>query len=513
MQALMLGAQGQDANAKTLLLNALKTPQKGCSTSDILYFLAALDSHQGRYAEAIKYLEQVRDLQAKDGKRSPVGAVLLRKRIADCLQRSNQDKLALAEYQAALNDVQKVPGAPAVVREEILEGIVSCDLKLKDFPGAEMHGLLLSQSAMQRSQADPTAILSAVWSFFQLADVYRLSNQQSKLEELQTRLRPILQALVARQVAGSSNSNIEYNALMELLRGQYISALQPVTPPEIAWAAIDFRERTLPIIGWHSTNGPARATILCIHGLGLQNRSFEGAARSLNQRGYDVFALDVRGFGSWALTKGMEDLDYGQTIHDIGVIVRAIKEKNPGLPVFVLGESMGGAIAIRAGADLGDQINGIISSVPSAEQFQEKQMTLQTAMHFLAGPNKAFDVGFVAERATSSQAAREEWKEDPKARLRLSPMDLAQFAIFMRRTKPQAEKITKLPVLMAQGLADRLVKPEGTFELFKAVNSPDKTLYIAGTSEHLMFENASPDRILMDTVDSWIGNHSVPKPH
>ena len=134
-------------------------------------------------------------------------------------------------------------------------------------------------------------------------------------------------------------------------------------------------------------------------------------------------------------------------------------------------------------------------------------MALQTGLRLILDPHKARDVGYVVERATSKEEVQSKWKDDPKARLQLTPVELTEFAAFMRKTKAQAEKITKLPVLVVQGLADKLVKPEGTFSLFDAVNSPDKTLLLAGLAEHLIFENPSPDPIIMDSVDSWLKHH------
>lgn len=54
----------------------------------------------------------------------------------------------------------------------------------------------------------------------------------------------------------------------------------------------------------------------------------------------------MRGFGSWTQTKGVEELDYDQTIADIANLAEIIRNEFPGLKIFLLGESMGGAIAL-----------------------------------------------------------------------------------------------------------------------------------------------------------------------
>lgn len=514
-QALQLLIAGDEAKARETLLSAYKSQTKAKNVDgDIPYFLAALDSRAGNFAAAIRYLNQSRDLFSQQDATNGLRRILVAKRLADCRYKNDELKAALDLYQDALSQCNELKGCPEVLKEEILEALIGCQVEVKNYADAERNGLILVDATRNRLKDDPSAILNVAWSMIQLSDVYRLSGQEDKLTAFRKVLRPFLQALVEMRMNVAAQGMIPPQEVMAAqLREHYIVALRPKVPADIVWAACEFRERTLPVIGWkNATPGAPVAAIICIHGLGLENRAFFKAAEEFNKRGYIVYALDVRGFGSWSQTRGFEDIDYEQTIADISAVAQLLKAKTPGLHVFVLGESMGGAIALRAGAALGDQIDGVISSVPSAERFQAKRMALQTALHFIVDPRRNFDVGYVADLATSKQQVQMLWKNDPKARLRLTPIELTEFAVFMRRTKPQCEKLTKLPVLVAQGLGDRLVKPEGTFALFDAVASPDKTLLIAGLSEHLMFESPAPDPILMDTVDSWIKHHIKSQP-
>jgi lysophospholipase len=396
---------------------------------------------------------------------------------------------------------------------EILEAIVACEIALKQYTEAEKHSAELVTLCRSRlNNGGIYEFLGYSWALLQEADLFRTTQQKEKLDAVRKEIRPLFVSLVeARMIAEDQGKIPDYKTMVQEVRAQYVAGIKPVTPAEIVWAANDFRVRTLPVVAWKNQTAKPLAAILCIHGMGLENRAFTALAAELNRRGYMVYALDVRGFGSWTQTRGEENLNYPQTLADIRNVSEIIKSRNPGVPLYVLGESMGGAIALRAGAQLGDVLNGVISSVPSAERFQDKKMSLQTAMHFIIDPHKPFDVGTtVAARATSQESLRAEWKEDPKAKLGMTPIELMKFALFMRTTKPQAARITKLPVFMVQGLQDQLVKPQGTFDLFDAVKSRDKTFVTIGKAEHLIFENDSPDPILMDALDSWLRNHNKP---
>lgn len=507
-QALTMLFAGKDQQAKDILLTAYTEQSKsGTLQCDIPYFLALFELRDNDEARAIKYLHEALKL---DKSNDPKSKMLLTKRLADCEYHAHEPRRALTQYNLVHADALKYPNIPPILTAELLESIAACETELKMNTEAEQHlKELIAITAQGAKSKDLAAVVRHWWALAQLADFYRLTNQPDKLEIVKQQLRPILTGMVeARAEAEAQGKMQDFDTLVRQYRQQYINAYGPDSPAELAWAALDFRVKSLPVIAWKTNNAKPLAAILCIHGLGLENRAFADTAKELNRRGYQVYALDVRGFGSWAQTKGVEELDYTQTITDIGNAVQVIKERNNNIPVYVLGESMGGAIALRAASHLGKKIDGVISSVPSAERFQQKKMTLQTTLHFLKDPKQPFDVGYVAEMATSNQETLKRWEEDPNARLAMTPVELLEFAVFMRRTKPHAEQITELPVLMLQGLKDRLVKPQGTFDLFDAVKSPDKTILIIGTAEHLMFENPHPDKMLMDTVDSWLKGHT-----
>jgi acylglycerol lipase len=504
---------GQEAKAKDLLLDAYKQGNRSHNLApDIPYMLAVFDKQIGNAKAARDYLCQARDLYAAGKTQSDREKMLLTKRIADCYYSEDNLKSALKEYNAALTMAHALPdGEPSAA--EILEGMVACETDEKNYPEAEKHSAaLVTLWRARMANGGIYEFLNYAWALLQSANLYQASGQTEKLDSVRKENKGLMTALVeARMTSDAKGQMPDYATMVRDVRAQYVQSVKATTPAEIAWAAIDFKVKTLPIIAWKNKTPKPVAAVLCIHGMGLENRSFEKFAADLNARGYLIYAMDVRGFGSWTQTKGEENLDYKACLADIKRLVLAIKERNPGLPLYVLGESMGGAIALRAGAQLGDLINGVISSVPSCERFQAKRMSLQTAMHFMIDPHRPFDVGStVTERATSEDSLRTQLRDDPKAKMGMTPIELMQFALFMRMTKPQAERITKLPVLMAQGLQDQLVKPQGTFDLFDAVKSTDKTFLIIGKAEHLMFENNSPDQFLMDSLDSWLRTHSVP---
>ncbi len=508
-RALQLAMDGNTSEARELLTTAYKDQLKQPGRNpEVPYFLALFEAREGKLKDAIQHLSEAKELYGQVDSKNFLRLALVSKRLADCFYKGANTKAALSEYVTAMKLAQSSPTCPATVLEEILESEAACYLLNKDYASAEKAAQEQLALAKKNVKADSIGLYQLAWSLLQLSDIYRVSGQNEKLLALKTVQRPLLKSIVLARMESDKLGQVpEYSEVVGRYRQAYVKQLQPGNDSEFAWAASDFRERSMPVIGWKSRTEKPQAVIICVHGLGLENRAFEHSARALTQRGYDVYALDVRGFGSWTQTKGVEELDYDQTIADIANLAEIIRNEFPGLKVFLLGESMGGAIALRAGAQLGNKLDGIISSVPSAVRYQQRKMTLDTALHFASGRKKAFDVGYVANQATSSPELQAKWKSNAKARLQLTPIQLTDFAVFMARTKPYAEKIDQLPVLVVQGLSDKLVKPEGTTGLFEAVSAPDKSLLLTGLSEHLMFETPNPDPVLIDVVDSWLKHH------
>lgn len=92
---------------------------------------------------------------------------------------------------------------------------------------------------------------------------------------------------------------------------------------------------------------------------------YEELASYLSEAGYIVYANDHRGHGKSALSLdqlgylGEED-GFMSMVEDVHTLNTIIKEENKGLPVFLLGHSMGSFISQRYIQLYGQELNGVI---------------------------------------------------------------------------------------------------------------------------------------------------------
>ncbi len=124
----------------------------------------------------------------------------------------------------------------------------------------------------------------------------------------------------------------------------------------------------LPMKTWSSTADPD-AVVLALHGFNDYSNAFDAAAHLFADELITTYAIDQRGFGAseqrgvWA--------GYVTMQADLVSTVNLLCEKHHGLPLFLLGESMGGAVILSAGQQLKETcIQGVILQAPAVWGWQ-----------------------------------------------------------------------------------------------------------------------------------------------
>jgi len=125
----------------------------------------------------------------------------------------------------------------------------------------------------------------------------------------------------------------------------------------------------LPVRRWHPA-APPKAVVLALHGFNDYSKAFDkvpdapGVGPTLAERGIAVYAYDQRGFGQAPNVGRWPGRD--AMVGDFKDFIVLLRKIYPGLPVYALGESMGGAVVIAALADSPrDFVDGAILAAPA----------------------------------------------------------------------------------------------------------------------------------------------------
>jgi alpha-beta hydrolase superfamily lysophospholipase len=129
--------------------------------------------------------------------------------------------------------------------------------------------------------------------------------------------------------------------------------------------------QVLPLRKWlpsgASGNGEVKAVILALHGFNDYSNAFEGPGAAWAKRGIATYAYDQRGFGA-APGRGFWP-GRAALAADVATAARILRRRYPGVPLYLLGDSMGGAVAVVAmtgesGTPVPD-VDGVILTAPA----------------------------------------------------------------------------------------------------------------------------------------------------
>ena len=238
--------------------------------------------------------------------------------------------------------------------------------------------------------------------------------------------------------------------------------LPPPGGPAPAGTARPVAEAPPPGLALHHwpARGPTRAVILALHGFGdAGDLTFEDAARAWTARGIAVYAPDQRGFGANPDRKRWPGDD--ALIADAVALAARVRALAPGVPLVVVGESMGGGIALAATAE-GLDADALVLSGPAIAGGDALNPFLRAsgrAIATVAPDHRWTGEGVVAIRPTDNRDALRRTAADPRHFADPSSRELYGLVRLMDRAAAAAPHVT-LPTLVLTGAHDEVLPPE-----------------------------------------------------
>uniref|UniRef100_A0A8C6S8N2 Monoglyceride lipase n=2 Tax=Neogobius melanostomus TaxID=47308 RepID=A0A8C6S8N2_9GOBI len=110
-------------------------------------------------------------------------------------------------------------------------------------------------------------------------------------------------------------------------------------------------------------SGPPRALVFVIHGAGEHVGPYDEVAQRLKELQLLVFAHDHVGHGQ-SEGERMNIKDFQIYVRDVLQHVDLMKNRHPGIPIFLVGHSMGGAISILTACERPSEFKGVVLIAP-----------------------------------------------------------------------------------------------------------------------------------------------------
>ena len=246
------------------------------------------------------------------------------------------------------------------------------------------------------------------------------------------------------------------------------------------------------------------AVLLVAHGAGEHSARYRSLAQFFTGHNFVVAALDHNGHGYSEGVPGHVD-SFADYLDDLSVFHRQISAQFTGVPMILLGHSMGGLIACNYLLGHQAEFAGAVLSGPAIKTDLQPgfiQMTLLRLLALLV-PRLGM-LKLDAAGVSRDPAVVKDYIADPLVyHGKMSARMLRELFAGMDAVQAGASGIT-LPMLILHGGEDAMTSPEGSRFLQDHSGSSDKTLIIYPQLYHEIFNEPERAQVL-DDVLSWCG--------
>jgi len=256
-------------------------------------------------------------------------------------------------------------------------------------------------------------------------------------------------------------------------------------------------------------DGDARAVLVIVHGYAEHSGRYQHVGEALAARGYAVETLDLRGHGKSGGDRAIVR-SFSRFLADLRRFVARVRQRHPGLPLFVLGHSMGGTIVTLYAIHDQPAVEGIVLSGPGLVArggISQLLAPVYSAVGKLA-PNLPL-AELKAETVSRDPAVVEAYDNDPLVyRGKIKAGMLRAFDEALGRIGDGMETVSA-PLLILHGTADELTEPDGSRRLYDRARSADKTLRIYNGLAHEVLNEPEKERVIGELL-RWLDAHSAP---
>jgi alpha-beta hydrolase superfamily lysophospholipase len=264
--------------------------------------------------------------------------------------------------------------------------------------------------------------------------------------------------------------------------------------------------------------GEPRAAVQLTHGMGEHALRYEHVARALNDAGFVVYAQDHRGHGASARGQGADPEALGDLgkdswpglVDDIGLLSAQIRAEHPGLPLILLGHSMGSFAVQQYLFDHSDAADGVVLTGTAAIDLLEGALDLDQPIDL-----SAFNAPFAPARTDYDWLSRDDaivdaYVADPRCGFGIDTAGGKAMFVGARRGADPAQVAairSDLPLYIAVGEADpvngglALLTPLA--ERYQAAGLTDVTVRTYPDARHEILNETNRAEITAELI-AWI---------
>ncbi|HSO99850.1 MAG TPA: alpha/beta fold hydrolase [Thioalkalivibrio sp.] len=256
----------------------------------------------------------------------------------------------------------------------------------------------------------------------------------------------------------------------------------------------------LPVSRWEART--PRAQIVALHSFRDYRGAFDQLGPWFAQRGVSLIALDQRGFGD-APHRGL--WPGGQAlVDDARDLVLSLRRADPDVPVYLLGESMGGSVAVALMGDEGPpDVAGVILAAPGVREGIPARALWDAGLWLSERLMPGFSV--TVKQDYDGELAPEavnRFRNDPKVLREIRADTYAGLVALADLASGRAGAVV-VPMLVLYGETDRTIRQVAICNLARRHATGEVDLRIRSHWAHLLLHGPDREAVAGEIV-AWI---------
>jgi alpha-beta hydrolase superfamily lysophospholipase len=249
-------------------------------------------------------------------------------------------------------------------------------------------------------------------------------------------------------------------------------------------------------------DGDARAAVVIAHGAGEHSGRYAHVAQRLVDEGYAVYAIEHRGHGRSQGPRALIDR-IDNAVADLDKLVVLAGDSHPGEPLFLLGHSMGGTIALSYTLAHQQRLSGLVLSGPLAALEAVPAPLRMTARTLSVLAPRTPLIAIDASLISRDPAVVADYRADPLVHNGKLPARTVVELAGAIEGFPEAVAAITVPTLIMYGTDDGLCPPQGSVMLSQRIGSSDKTLKPYQGLYHEILNEPEREQVL-DDLCAWL---------
>jgi alpha-beta hydrolase superfamily lysophospholipase len=256
---------------------------------------------------------------------------------------------------------------------------------------------------------------------------------------------------------------------------------------------------------WLPAQARRRAVLINLHGLGDHSGLYPNLGNHFPGRGIAVYAYDMRGNGR---SPGQRAYlrEWSEYRGDLHAFVTQVRDWEGDVPIFLLGNSLGGLVVLDYGLEHTGGLAGVVAAAAPLGTLGVPPM-LMALGRILSRlfPRFSLQIGMDLTGLARDPAVMEAVLADPLFHRRGTARLSTEVTAAIARVQDGAPKLS-VPLLILHGSADRMVPPDGSRRFFAGVRCPDREFREYPGAYHGLFADYGYQEVLRD-LEHWIDAH------